>query len=94
VSASPAGTEHQWWGTVRTPALDELINIFHEALFAEDDTGGPYLRFAETVISTDDDGLVGLMADQAAFAILDRGDEVIALINKVRADYAAVEEMS
>lgn len=73
--------EPKMWGLHRTPELDRLIDIIHNALFYEAPAGGgPVFQWSDTRLSVDDDQLLGCAADQVAFALLDRRAEVLALI--------------
>jgi hypothetical protein len=85
-------TDQHWWGmNPNRDDLDQLIGIVHDALFAEDDTDGPVFRWVQQHLPQDDDPYLGCAADQVAFVLLDRADEVIDLIAKVRVAHAEYE---
>lgn len=75
----------QYWGTNPGPELGQLISIFHNALFREDETYGPEFRWSTSIrLFTDDDPLLGMAADQVAFAVLDHAEEIAALVATIR----------
>lgn len=87
-----ADVEPKWWGTHRTPPLDRLTAIVHEALFAEDPERGPVFRWAEAQLVQDDDPYLGCAADQVAFTLLDKCAEVAALLMEITADVSPAAE--